>query len=940
MPQFRDASGNIWEAEVDAQGNPIPGTERHVPQNAPPADPGFQYEGQIAGNKAAASDYDPALAAADLKVKTSRAKAAERTAETGASAESRASTKFAQEQQGEANTLALLQQGIDNLDKLYKESFEGKGLQSIAETYTPFGFRPANEQLNTAANSLSSTVARALQLTGQQFNTPAEAAMFIGGMLPKNDDTDEVLVDKMVRLKNVYENAAQNVSVGTGKEYKPRYDRTTGAKISSVKPPAEPPQGQADLGASDATQQRMIDAGTGGRQAPAAGGSRTVDNPALAGVNEEVYNMLTSGKSAAEIGGYLESKGVNPIPMMGSIQENVELQKTNPGIRPYINIDDMQEDIPVSKQISGALLNNPVGAAGAGMINATTMGYADEIATKMGAENAQQTQEYLRQQYPGSSFAGELGGAIVGMKGAGGALKATGRPATAKTALAGDVGYGAAYGSGEAPDNRALGALVGAGSAGAGNLIGGRVVAPLLEKPVNLAANKARGMFGAGPKALAAKPAKTESMVLGRIGDDTTAQLQEAQNLGLPMALADTSPQLRTLAGSAVRKSPAAREFAESTIQPRAMGQAERATQAVDDYLQPVGDITAQQAALIKKARAESDPLYKQAYAAPGAEDAFAQLQPLLQRPSVADAMKAGQRIAADEGVPLGSGPSWQSLDYTKRGLDDVIQGQNNPMTGGTTSQGRAAQGARAELLGVTDELNPAFKAARAAYGGPVSIKGAIDQGRKAGNMKPDVLGAQFAGMPPTGQEGFKLGFAGGMSDKINSAQMTGNPYSRVYGSPNQQANVGQLFPEGAQDFGRIAQLENQMGKTAYETLGGSPTAARSASDALFDEGAGAGNIAEVGLSAATGVPPVNAMLQGARKFGADGIRLGLGKKAEQRAADIAPMLLETNPAAALSFMDEALARKAAFEAQRQKSRRIGGMFGSGLGVAGSGQFQ
>lgn len=107
-------------------------------------------------------------------------------------------------------------------------------------------------------------------------------------------------------------------------------------------------------------------------------------------------------------------------------------------------------------------LGQTVGGYTTGAANALTLGQMDEAA-----------KAYFRENAPVSSFAGEVGGGILGalpfVKGAQ-ALTASTRLAPEVATLLGETAYGAGYGAGEAPQGQKLtGALIGGGSA----LLGG-----------------------------------------------------------------------------------------------------------------------------------------------------------------------------------------------------------------------------------------------------------------------------------------------------------------------------------------------------------------------------------------------------------------------------------------------------------------------------------
>lgn len=133
--------------------------------------------------------------------------------------------------------------------------------------------------------------------------------------------------------------------------------------------------------------------------------------------------------------------------------------------------------------IIGAALETPVGEAvggyAMGAANALTAGTLDELAPILGLDPArvQAAKDYLRERAPTASLAGEVTGGILGsipaVRGAGAALAGTRLAGSAP--LLGEIGYGAAYGAGEAPEGQRLtGALIGGGAAGIGGALANR----------------------------------------------------------------------------------------------------------------------------------------------------------------------------------------------------------------------------------------------------------------------------------------------------------------------------------------------------------------------------------------------------------------------------------------------------------------------------------
>lgn len=133
-----------------------------------------------------------------------------------------------------------------------------------------------------------------------------------------------------------------------------------------------------------------------------------------------------------------------------------------------------------AQETIGGFLATPVGETiggyTGGAANALTFGMLDELAPILGLDptRVQAAKDYLRTKAPVASFGGELTGAVLGtvpvIKGAQ-ALTAGTRLAGAAP-LIGEIGYGAAYGAGEAEEGqRALGALIGGGAAGVGGAL-------------------------------------------------------------------------------------------------------------------------------------------------------------------------------------------------------------------------------------------------------------------------------------------------------------------------------------------------------------------------------------------------------------------------------------------------------------------------------------
>lgn len=611
----------------------------------------------------------------------------------------------------------------------------------------------------------------------------------------------------------------------------------------------------------------------------------------------------------------------------------------------------------------------------------------------------------------------------------------------------GVVAQGAAGGALLTDDpNNTAGLLTDATVGGIGGKVGQqagkRVIAPIAERvgrtaparAVSKAVVDAVNKVTNGNKQQLPLPQFTPTDVaVNRMAPDVAAARQvaaDASRLKLPVAMADVDPRLQQLSGSVARHSPDARALAEQTFNPRALGQADRAVNAIDEHLAPVTDIRARGDQIMAEGKPAYDPLYQQAYEAPAISSP--KLDDLLNRPAGRQAVGRANTIAANEGrdpkamgfsvdeagnVVLHSPPvpamdrlqaareGWdsanqayqdavarqraslspsgaisdavtaaegklaaanaeldaakgafqkaprsgtvvdtpgyttQSLDYTKRGLDDLLEPYRNPISGKLVLDegGRAINGVKNDLLSEMDHLNPAYGEARASYGRFAQRREALNTGHDVlpnGGLPERDFNAIVGRATPDTLPELQRGYATSMADQANRARLSANPYSTIYGSPNQQTKVGALFPEGASDFGRIADIESLMAQTRTKALGGSQTQANKAADDLFQNDA-ANAAVDGAMQAITGggVPGATKIVGmmgrkflGSRDLGVIG--------AEKKASALAPMLFDTsNPNAIVNYLDDLARKRLEQEVRRNAYQRSAGIFGRSLGT-------
>lgn len=520
----------------------------------------------------------------------------------------------------------------------------------------------------------------------------------------------------------------------------------------------------------------------------------------------------------------------------------------------------------------------------------------------------------------------------------------------ARAALAnpiiGDTVYGTAYGASSA-DNAWQGGIQGGALSAGGSLIGGwlgRGAASILARPDRT--------LNAGERAVLAAVDRT-----GR--DPVLDALAQADTLGVPATLADVSPEVASIAGAAIRRSPTVAGQARDVLVPRGRGQYDRFVGAVERDLGPVQSIPQRSDELIQQARTQAGPSYDAAYAAPGAGAIHPQIEGLLNRPSMRGALARARTIAAEEGRdPTALGftldndgntvllrvPSWQTLDYAKRGMDDVLEGFRDGTTGQLRldEHGRAIDATRRQFLSIVDQANPDYAAARAAYAGPAAEREALRRGQDAVSLSPDQLAVNVGNSTPSQLDQTRLGFQSKLVENAGRLRYSSNPFESVLGTPAMTQRLYALYPDVGDRIARLlahSEMERQMAASSNRLIGNSMTAERQAADQAFQGSDWLGPAAEVGANVLLGQVPIGTAIRGGLSQRArDAVTLGLGHRAATKAEQIAPLALTPHPthtiAELLALDQRRLADEAIIASTRAQAERYGRNVGSSVAAA------
>lgn len=293
--------------------------------------------------------------------------------------------------------------------------------------------------------------------------------------------------------------------------------------------------------------------------------------------------------------------------------------------------------------------------------------------------------------------------------------------------------------------------------------------------------------------------------------------------------------------------------------------QAAGAPDRAADALTPLADkgYYGTAAELDKTRRAAAKPLYDLAYSKPAVEVWSPHIAELMKRPSMKAAFVKAQRIAAEEGRnpkelgldfneagdPVflagadknGQIPSTQTMDYIKRGLDDVVEAYRDKTTGKLVldTEGRAINNTRAELVGKLREGNPDYAAALDAWGGPSQAIDMMDVGRQmfSSRGKPAESIMRFQKLTPAQQQLARIGFVRDAIEDLGTTGDSGSVYLKLFGNQNKRAVMETMFPDfkSFKAFADQMAAEKAMLGTNRTVMGGSPTARIEAEKATYD---------------------------------------------------------------------------------------------------------
>jgi hypothetical protein len=418
MAQFQDGDSRVINGVtyVRQNGQWLP-TQAQQAAASPFMDPRVIPQAQKAGNEAVASQYAPATAGAEARIKQAEAanaiplanaqtakaiadaKAAQAQADLAAQGGPRIDAAVRQKAIQQYNYGKQLQDAIDELNQLYVAGPGAThGLEGLKD-YLPY---TQNQAFDTKANSARGIVGQTLGFTGGQLNTEREAEKAVGPYLPQSSDRDSVILQKIATLQQLAKGGQENAI------------QTLGG-IPDANGQVHPVQPQEPAPQIDPNAQQSAD----NMQQSAGGKMRDEIDPVLKGIGQKVGAMIASGQPDGAIIKFLQDNGVNPANT--NVGKALQFRRTkdfgtwqrqNPG-QPYpVGPEFYTKQVPMSagRDLFNRAANTNLGGSAAAGIVAAGEGVTGGHLDKMMGPNGQIGMEILRGNHPISSFAGDLAG--------------------------------------------------------------------------------------------------------------------------------------------------------------------------------------------------------------------------------------------------------------------------------------------------------------------------------------------------------------------------------------------------------------------------------------------------------------------------------------------------------------------------------------------------
>lgn len=372
----------------------------------------------------------------------------------------------------------------------------------------------------------------------------------------------------------------------------------------------------------------------------------------------------------------------------------------------------------------------------------------------------------------------------------------------------------------------AANAAAGAGSEYTKQQISDSPVAQMMAGIVSALA--AKSFSGGAAKAIEKTTpiAQAEEKVVQRLNDSNVSPV--SLKPGKP--LVDIGGKNVERLGEAVANIPGqSADIAEKFVADRIANAGKNIKTTISDYISAGGDSNEMADAIMKAGRAKAAPKYKATYNVAIIPDKA--LKEIMQRPSMVQAAKNAEKIAADEGKDLSTlVTKTEFYDYVKRGLDDILEGYRDKTTGRLVldTQGRAIEGLRKNYVDMIKQRNPLYKDALKESSTYFESKNALQNGADFLEKTPIQLRNTMNNLNKTDKELFKLGVANKLRDVVDSTNIGTDLGKKVFGKQEtRDALRAVLEPKEYGQFKRSIEQQMESHKLNQKLLGNSRTILR-----------------------------------------------------------------------------------------------------------------
>jgi hypothetical protein len=355
---------------------------------------------------------------------------------------------------------------------------------------------------------------------------------------------------------------------------------------------------------------------------------------------------------------------------------------------------------------------------------------------------------------------------------------------------AADIGYGAAAGAGAEGGEQVggdTGALIGGFFGGLGAAGGVSVFKKLLSSPAELTAltQSLSSMSDEGAARLLA-----DAMVRENISPDDA--MRQLQALGPEAIPADVSNSFARLLRTATNQTPRLQGRANTVLNERQSGQADRLASSLDDSLGVPG-LNMQDE--IERLRTVTQPvinqLYEQARGTPMALSKSLRTM-LTGKNSLGDAFKLAQRRVADKRAVGDQITNFDLIDATKQQLDDQI---GVAIRAGENNRARDLVRLKNAMMAEADASVPGYREARNAFAGRAALENAADQGTLFFKMPAREVEDLVSTMGESELRMFRLGAKQAILDKVDSLPVGADGARRLFGRNGDVEKLRALFP-------------------------------------------------------------------------------------------------------------------------------------------------